>query len=630
MSFVNTTNPQIMSRSNSDLLAKKTTLYNKLNPLSTNPGNVDFGNKVSAFVDVLTAYEISQLNSLTPALSLDPSKPKLSSSELIYANFQLYTVLKNVIQGISPEETITTIKNIVDYIKLKRPYDEIAAAMTETQRLEIKDAISKLQNISIASKGNELFPIDKAGAIYNAITEAEQRKAEQERIEAIRLEAERKAEQERIEAIRLEAERKAEQERIEAIRLEAERKAEQAKKEAIRLEAERKAKQVRIEARRVEAERMAAEEKRSMEQQQRIKIQKMKAKQESDRLEKYNKFTTQLQFDGINIAPTEQKNLTIINQKDKIPEDLKSVNMSTRRPNTKKLQVYNSEYLSNLSDIYGLATGRGDVTDENALQEFIVKLEFLAKAKLTPDEIQATGCDIGKVCFALIEKCPDDLVKQYEDFVLKNEKYIALAKAAEEHSKIDNIKDVALSSLKKNHQDLEGATEQAISAAEQDMDRISKNIKFFEDSIESQEEKIEKMNTLVKILSYISAICGDSSSKYAKLSQLQHLKDLQTEEMMDKIRNTSAISEVAFSKNVKHIAEIDKMHNMNNEEQTQLKDIAKGIAIEAGVRSVIQLSTQDGFKSDARSSQVKHKTRDIRSIRHQSQRTQGEGKSHSR
>ncbi len=91
-------------------------------------------------------------------------------------------------------------------------------------------------------------------------------KAEQERLEAARIEAERiaaeKAEQERLEAERIEAERiaaeKAEQERLEAERIEAERiateKAEQERLEAERIAAE-KAEQERLEAERLEAER---------------------------------------------------------------------------------------------------------------------------------------------------------------------------------------------------------------------------------------------------------------------------------------------------------------------------------------------------------------------------------------
>ena len=100
-------------------------------------------------------------------------------------------------------------------------------------------------------------------------------KAEQERLEAARIEAERiaaeKAEQERLEAERIEAERiaaeKAEQERLEAERIEAERiaaeKAEQERLEAERIEAERiateKAEQERLETERLESERIAAE-----------------------------------------------------------------------------------------------------------------------------------------------------------------------------------------------------------------------------------------------------------------------------------------------------------------------------------------------------------------------------------
>ena len=123
-------------------------------------------------------------------------------------------------------------------------------------------------------------------------------KAEQERLEAARIEAERiaaeKAEQERLEAERIEAERiaaeKAEQERLEAERLEAERiaaeKAEQERLEAERIEAERiaaeKAEQERLEAERIEAERIAAEKA----EQERLEAERIAAeKAEQERLE---------------------------------------------------------------------------------------------------------------------------------------------------------------------------------------------------------------------------------------------------------------------------------------------------------------------------------------------------------
>ena len=123
-------------------------------------------------------------------------------------------------------------------------------------------------------------------------------KAEQERLEAERIEAERiaaeKAEQERLEAERIEAERiaaeKAEQERLEAARIEAERiaaeKAEQERLEAERIEAERiaaeKAEQERLEAERIEAERIAAEKA----EQERLEAERIAAeKAEQERLE---------------------------------------------------------------------------------------------------------------------------------------------------------------------------------------------------------------------------------------------------------------------------------------------------------------------------------------------------------
>ena len=142
-------------------------------------------------------------------------------------------------------------------------------------------------------------------------------KAEQERLEAERIEAERiaaeKAEQERLEAERLEAERiaaeKAEQERLEAERIEAERiaaeKAEQERLEAERLEAERiaaeKAEQERLEAERIEAERIAAEKA----EQERLEAERIAAeKAEQERLE-----TERLEAERIAAEKAEQERL---------------------------------------------------------------------------------------------------------------------------------------------------------------------------------------------------------------------------------------------------------------------------------------------------------------------------------
>ena len=128
-------------------------------------------------------------------------------------------------------------------------------------------------------------------------------KAEQERLEAARIEAERiaaeKAEQERLEAERFEAERiaaeKAEQERLEAERIEAERiateKAEQERLETERLESERiaaeKAEQERLEAERIAAEKKAKEER--LEAEPKSTAKKSKQKNVSDSSKADNK-----------------------------------------------------------------------------------------------------------------------------------------------------------------------------------------------------------------------------------------------------------------------------------------------------------------------------------------------------
>ena len=127
---------------------------------------------------------------------------------------------------------------------------------------------------------------------------AEQERLEAERREAERLEAERKAEEERkaaekAEQERLEAERKAEQERLEAERkAEEERKAAE-KAEQERLEAERKAEEERkaaekAEQERLEAERKAEEERKAAEkaEQERLEAERKAAeKAEQERLE---------------------------------------------------------------------------------------------------------------------------------------------------------------------------------------------------------------------------------------------------------------------------------------------------------------------------------------------------------
>ena len=174
--------------------------------------------------------------------------------------------------------------------------ERIAAEKAEQEHLEAE----RLEAERIAAKKAEQERLEAARleAERIAAEKAEQERLEAERIEADRIAAE-KAEQERLEAERIEAERiaaeKAEQERLEAERIEAERiaaeKAEQERLEAERLEAERiaaeKAEQKRLEAERIEAERIAAEKA----EQERLEAERIEAeriaaeKAEQERLE---------------------------------------------------------------------------------------------------------------------------------------------------------------------------------------------------------------------------------------------------------------------------------------------------------------------------------------------------------
>ena len=147
------------------------------------------------------------------------------------------------------------------------------AAQAEQERLEAERL--EAERIAAEKAEQERLEAERREAERIAAEKAEQERLEAERREAERIAAE-KAEQERLEAERREAERlaaeKAEQERLEAERREAERiaaeKAEQERLEAERREAERleaeriaaeKAEQERLEAERLEAERIAAE-----------------------------------------------------------------------------------------------------------------------------------------------------------------------------------------------------------------------------------------------------------------------------------------------------------------------------------------------------------------------------------
>ena len=173
---------------------------------------------------------------------------------------------------------------------------QLAAQKAEQERLEAERR--EAERIAAEKAEQERLEAERREAERIAAEKAEQERLEAERREAERIAAE-KAEQERLEAERREAERiaaeKAEQERLEAERREAERiaaeKAEQERLEAERREAERiaaeKAEQERLEAERREAERIAAEKA----EQERLEAERREAeriaaeKAEQERLE---------------------------------------------------------------------------------------------------------------------------------------------------------------------------------------------------------------------------------------------------------------------------------------------------------------------------------------------------------
>ena len=169
--------------------------------------------------------------------------------------------------------------------------ERIAAEKAEQERLEAERI--EAERIAAEKAEQERLEAERLEAERIAAEKAEQERLEAERIEAERIAAE-KAEQERLEAERIAAE-KAEQERLEAERLESERiaaeKAEQERLETERLEAERiaaeKAEQERLKAERIEAERIAAEKA----EQERLEAERIEAeriaaeKAEQERLE---------------------------------------------------------------------------------------------------------------------------------------------------------------------------------------------------------------------------------------------------------------------------------------------------------------------------------------------------------
>ena len=185
-------------------------------------------------------------------------------SESIFANDEASeSIAEQVEEAEKKEPSCDSSKNTKTDESSHQPHADQDPTLTESPSAPV--ASTKAEDTTLAEQAQQA----------QLAAQAEQERLEAERLEAERIAAE-KAEQERLEAERREAERiaaeKAEQERLEAERREAERiaaeKAEQERLEAERREAERleaeriaaeKAEQERLEAERLEAERIAAE-----------------------------------------------------------------------------------------------------------------------------------------------------------------------------------------------------------------------------------------------------------------------------------------------------------------------------------------------------------------------------------
>ena len=173
-------------------------------------------------------------------------------SESIFANDEASeSIAEQVEEAEKKEPSCDSSKNTKTDESSHQPHADQDPTLTESQSAPV--ASTKAEDTTLAEQAQQA----------QLAAQAEQERLEAERLEAERIAAE-KAEQERLEAERREAERiaaeKAEQERLEAERREAERiAAEKAeRREAERIAAE-KAEQERLEAERREAERLEAE-----------------------------------------------------------------------------------------------------------------------------------------------------------------------------------------------------------------------------------------------------------------------------------------------------------------------------------------------------------------------------------
>ena len=243
-------------------------------------------------------------------------------SESIFANDEASeSIAEQVEEAEKKEPSCDSSKNTKTDESSHQPHADQDPTLTESQSAPV--ASTKAEDTTLAEQAQQaqLAAQAEQERLEAERLEAERiaaEKAEQERLEAERREAERiaaeKAEQERLEAERREAERiaaeKAEQERLEAERREAERiAAEKAeRREAERIAAE-KAEQERLEAERREAERLAAEKA----EQERLEAERREAeriaaeKAEQERLEAERREAERLEAERIAAEKAEQE-----------------------------------------------------------------------------------------------------------------------------------------------------------------------------------------------------------------------------------------------------------------------------------------------------------------------------------
>ena len=223
-------------------------------------------------------------------------------SESIFANDEASeSIAEQVEEAEKKEPSCDSSKNTKTDESSHQPHADQDPTLTESQSAPV--ASTKAEDTTLAEQAQQA----------QLAAQAEQERLEAERLEAERIAAE-KAEQERLEAERREAERiaaeKAEQERLEAERREAERiAAEKAeRREAERIAAE-KAEQERLEAERREAERLAAEKA----EQERLEAERREAeriaaeKAEQERLEAERREAERLEAERIAAEKAEQE-----------------------------------------------------------------------------------------------------------------------------------------------------------------------------------------------------------------------------------------------------------------------------------------------------------------------------------